>query len=467
MNAIKKYIVIAIAFLMSVSAFAASDNIVLAKYYDENGNELGTVWKQTIYDAIHNHGIHPTEPHYIDSTSVVLYGNTVETEAFQFSNSISIRSAKAGTGDASVSGAPTINSEGYTVTLNTTVTSFMEIGNACSCQIGDQKSIHHEVVTSSGPLTFDLAKKGRFLYNYGFCAIQGTVTIKNGKVFKENGGAIVNSGSMTIDSGVLFLNNTAEKGFGGAIYTKNNTIIGTCSFTGNSAEKGSAIYFNKTSDPSSYIRLLNAPNMTTDSDIAYFPAGAYFQKADPISPTAHLNIQVADEFAGRDIIASNPNADYRNGAAVQGDVAVINMILSDATFEAVYTGHDAVTNRPVIELQEKAAVLGELTIVKKGMAEGESALFNVKNSSETVIFHNVSVTAGSDGTGSVTIAGLEVGTYTVEEISAWSWAYTPDPPRLSQDILTKPTFTFKNEAKASAPAHGESNINNSFTGGEI
>lgn len=464
MNAIKKYIVIAIASLMSVSAFAASDNIVLAKYYDEVGNELGTVWKQTISEAIYNHGITPTSPHYIDSTSVVLYGNTVETDAFQFSNSISIRSAKAGTADQSVSGAPTINSDGYTVTICTAVSSFMEIGNSANCQIGDQKSIHHEVVAPSGPLTFDLAEKGRFLWNYGFCAIQGTVTIKNGKVFEENGGAIVNSGSMTIDSGVLFLNNTAEKGFGGAIYTRHNTVIGTCSFTGNSAEEGSAIYFNKTSDPSSYIRLFDAPNMTTDSDIAYLPAGAYFQKSDLISPTAHLNIQVADEFAGRDIIASNPDANYRNGAAVPGDVAVINMILSDATFEAVYTGHDAVTNRPVIELQKKHV---DLTIQKEGMAEGESALFNVKNSSETVIFHNVSVTAGSGGTGSVTIAGLEVGTYTVEEIRAWSWAYTAEEHRLCQDISIKPTFVFTNEAMSTAPAHGESNINNSFTGGGI
>ena len=39
------------------------------------------------------------------------------------------------------------------------------------------------------------------------------------------------------------------------------------------------------------------------------------------------------------------------------------------------------------------------------------------------------------GNGSVTIKGLTVGTYTVKEVTSWSWRYKPD--KGSQDVEVK------------------------------
>lgn len=44
-----------------------------------------------------------------------------------------------------------------------------------------------------------------------------------------------------------------------------------------------------------------------------------------------------------------------------------------------------------------------------------------------------------NGNGSVTITGLKVGSYTVTELTAWSWRYRPDS--LSQTIDVKPNMS--------------------------
>lgn len=68
-------------------------------------------------------------------------------------------------------------------------------------------------------------------------------------------------------------------------------------------------------------------------------------------------------------------------------------------------------------------VLTTLTIQKKGwetIDENQSFLFDVTGPdgySKRVVIK---------GSGSVTIKGLEIGTYTVTEVTGWSWRYTPD-----------------------------------------
>ena len=67
--------------------------------------------------------------------------------------------------------------------------------------------------------------------------------------------------------------------------------------------------------------------------------------------------------------------------------------------------------------------LSDLTIIKSGVQtsdENQSFLFDVTGPdgySKRVVIN---------GNGSVTINGLKIGTYTVTEVTGWSWRYTPD-----------------------------------------
>ena len=88
-------------------------------------------------------------------------------------------------------------------------------------------------------------------------------------------------------------------------------------------------------------------------------------------------------------------------------------------------------------------VVGDLTITKKGLNEGtyagaedqESAIFRVTGNGV-----NMTVVVNCEGdsrTGSVTIANLPAGTYTVEEVSGWTWRYTVqgDNPRTNVEVI--------------------------------
>lgn len=74
--------------------------------------------------------------------------------------------------------------------------------------------------------------------------------------------------------------------------------------------------------------------------------------------------------------------------------------------------------------------LGELTIEKSGCDSrdtNQSYIFHVTstslvNTSRAAVDMYVTV----QGNGSVTVKELPIGTYQVEEVSSWSWRYTPD-----------------------------------------
>lgn len=80
--------------------------------------------------------------------------------------------------------------------------------------------------------------------------------------------------------------------------------------------------------------------------------------------------------------------------------------------------------------------VADLTITKQGwqgIDEGQSFIFDVTGPdgySQRVVIK---------GNGSVTIKGLKIGTYTVTEVTNWSWRYTAD--RSSQSIELKPAVT--------------------------
>ena len=82
--------------------------------------------------------------------------------------------------------------------------------------------------------------------------------------------------------------------------------------------------------------------------------------------------------------------------------------------------------------------VADLTIVKMGceaIDENQSFMFLVYDNEKQQAVRTVVI----NGNGSVTITGLKVGSYTVTELTAWSWRYRPDS--LSQTIDVKPNLT--------------------------
>lgn len=80
--------------------------------------------------------------------------------------------------------------------------------------------------------------------------------------------------------------------------------------------------------------------------------------------------------------------------------------------------------------------VADLTIVKRGcekVDENQSFIFDVTGP------NGYSTRVVINGNGSVTITGLKVGSYTVTELTAWSWRYRPDS--LSQTIDVKPNMS--------------------------
>ena len=80
--------------------------------------------------------------------------------------------------------------------------------------------------------------------------------------------------------------------------------------------------------------------------------------------------------------------------------------------------------------------VADLTITKQGcenIDENQSFLFDVTGP------NGYSKRVVINGNGSVTIKGLKIGTYTVTEVTNWSWRYTAG--NSSQSIELKPAVT--------------------------
>ena len=126
------------------------------------------------------------------------------------------------------------------------------------------------------------------------------------------------------------------------------------------------------------------------------------------------------------------------------------------TEEAPVDGYEAATYYAKFEYD-----VADLTITKQGwdsIDENQSFIFNVTGNgvSTQVVIH---------GNGSVTIKGLKIGTYTVTEVTNWSWRYDPDSA--SQSIELKPVVknevTFANTRTQGKWLSGDSFADNKFT----
>lgn len=101
------------------------------------------------------------------------------------------------------------------------------------------------------------------------------------------------------------------------------------------------------------------------------------------------------------------------------------------TAEAPVMGYEAATYYAKFEYD-----VADLTITKSGwkdIDEGQSFIFDVTGP------NGYSKRVVINGNGSVIIKGLKIGTYTVTEVTNWSWRYTADSR--SQSIELKPAVT--------------------------
>ena len=101
------------------------------------------------------------------------------------------------------------------------------------------------------------------------------------------------------------------------------------------------------------------------------------------------------------------------------------------TTENPVLGYEAATYYAKFEYD-----VADLTITKQGwqgIDEGQSFIFDVTGP------NGYSKRVVINGNGSVTIKGLKIGTYTVTEVTNWSWRYTADSN--SQSIELKPAVT--------------------------
>lgn len=83
--------------------------------------------------------------------------------------------------------------------------------------------------------------------------------------------------------------------------------------------------------------------------------------------------------------------------------------------------------------------VANLTINKTGcqdIDENQSFIFDVTGP------NGYSKRVVIKGTGSVTITGLKVGTYTVTEVKSWSWRYSPVSPSVTHEINPTQPYTF-------------------------
>ena len=106
--------------------------------------------------------------------------------------------------------------------------------------------------------------------------------------------------------------------------------------------------------------------------------------------------------------------------------------------------------------------VADLTIKKTGaeaIDKNQSFIFRVTGEGKDMY-----VTV--QGNGSVTIKGLTVGTYTVEEVTSWSWRYKPDQGSKNVEVKggQKNEVTFNNSRTNGSWLSGDSCAINSVRG---
>lgn len=145
-----------------------------------------------------------------------------------------------------------------------------------------------------------------------------------------------------------------------------------------------------------------------------------------VSPTSETVNMVTGTAKGSTATASN---DAYKFVGWYSDEACNNLVISDAEFVPTKSG--TLWPASTTYYAKFDWNVADLTITKTGaeaIDKNQSFIFHVTGEGKDMY-----VTV--QGNGSVTIKGLTVGTYTVKEVTSWSWRYKPD--QVSKNVEVK------------------------------
>lgn len=95
-----------------------------------------------------------------------------------------------------------------------------------------------------------------------------------------------------------------------------------------------------------------------------------------------------------------------------------------------------------------------INVMAEGFAEGQSAVFSVRNSSNSI---NYTVPVALCPDSKVTLTGLPAGTYTVAPIG-WNWDFTSTPATINRDVSDDTIFSFTLKYNGSNTVHDEKSV---------
>ncbi|MBE6334492.1 MAG: hypothetical protein E7071_06705 [Bacteroidales bacterium] len=254
----------------------------------------------------------------------------------------------------------------------------------------------------------------------------GGATLLNGASVLFGKGEIKNNRALKSGSAVLTSAYQKEinevTGIGGGIYLSGNTTltfteIESIGLFGNFADNGADEIFANGKNTS--VDLPNVNHMA----LTGYPGAS--------------NLKWMEDYITNDI-------NYDKGTKIKGDIWDYDKTNkryrdAEAPFEVIASTIDdshIYTNYLCLAIGYEILYI---TIIKKGLAKGESAIFNLKRGEQ----NNFNIIMTGDGSASVKkMVAVTVGDWTVSEIG-WSWTYTADKTSITKNIASEANRVFE------------------------
>lgn len=155
---------------------------------------------------------------------------------------------------------------------------------------------------------------------------------------------------------------------------------------------------------------------------------------------------------------------YETGEAASTSVNTSGAVNASGTGASVSRTFSAGKTDAIVFTNEYKRHLGTLTISKavNGSSEDGVFIFHIKGTDENNSYIDMDISI--EGSGSVTIYDLPLGTYTVTEDTSWSWRYTADGATRTVDLTVDPDAEvgFTNTYKESRWLNYFTNLPNTF-----
>lgn len=329
-------------------------------------------------------------------------------------------------------------------------------------------------------------------YGGAIAVINGNITVNGGTISQntasEYGGGIgVANGVASVEGGAVNTNTAGM--YGGGIFAAGEsagiTVSGNGSVSSNTAKNGGGIYatagadVNVTGGIISYNSATGTPSATTayNDGAASGVGGGIYVGNGTSSNSSSITISGSSvglygntaAFAAADAYASgtytvvslpvvtNMNLTGYSGSAAgwfedyaNGDTGytygfmggTVGERYANARTTREIASASGITKYAAITLGTTKTGYGNLTIHKSGTDIDQDQVFIFE-----VTGNNLSMVVSVVGTDSITIYELPDGTYTVTEITSWSWRYTPADGTMDTTISgtnVNPVLTFSN-----------------------